>query len=234
MQNRHSIHTRPDGCEIAAWVLMGLALILVLRLHLLTALFAGLLVFALVHMISPVLQRRFFSRRHRMVAVALLASFIIGLVAAAVLGLIAFMRSDAGSLPKLLHKMAEIIEAARGALPPWMVDYLPAGVDELRTSAADWLHDHAGALRLAGAETARTVVHILIGMIIGAMLALHEAVDGIAQKPLANALSVRASRLGDAFRRVVFAQVHIRQSIPCSPRSISRSCCRSSESSCRS
>jgi predicted PurR-regulated permease PerM len=52
-------------------------------------------------------------------------------------------------------------------------------------------------------------VHIIIGMIIGAMLALHEAVDGIAEKPLATSLSVRAARLGDAFKRVVFAQVRI-------------------------
>jgi predicted PurR-regulated permease PerM len=41
------------------------------------------------------------------------------------------------------------------------------------------------------------------------MLALHEAVDDLAQKPLAKALSGRAARLGDAFRRVVFAQVRI-------------------------
>ena len=41
------------------------------------------------------------------------------------------------------------------------------------------------------------------------MLALHEAVDGTAQRPLAYAVSVQAERLGDAFRRVVFAQVRI-------------------------
>ena len=46
-------------------------------------------------------------------------------------------------------------------------------------------------------------------MIIGAMLALREAVDGAAQRPLAHAMSVQAARLGDAFRRVVFAQVRI-------------------------
>ena len=209
MLKPHGTLDRADGCDIAAWVLMGIALVLVLKLHLLTALFAGLLVFELVHMISPVLQRRFFSRRHRMVAVALLATVIVGLITAAVLGIVAFMRSDAGSLPKLLHKMAEIIESARGTLPPWMVDYLPEGVDELRASVTEWLHEHAGELRLAGAETARAIVHILIGMIVGAMLALHEAVDGMAQKPLANALSLRAARLGNAFRRVVFAQVRI-------------------------
>ena len=195
--------------EIASWILIGAALVLVLRLDLLSALLAGLLVFELVHMIAPVLQRRFFGRRPRMVAVALLAAVIIGLITAAVVGVIAFMRSDAGNLPTLLHKMADIIDRARAALPPWVVDYLPDGVDELRDGVSDWLHDHANEVRLVGAETLRVLAHILIGMIVGAMLALREAVDGMAQGPLAYALSVRAARLGDAFRRVVFAQVRI-------------------------
>jgi predicted PurR-regulated permease PerM len=209
MQNTPTQSARPDANHIAAWLMMAVALVLVLKLHLITALLAGLLVFELVHMIAPVVERRLFSRGHRMIAVALLATIIVGVVSAGVIGTIAFMRSDAGSLPALLHKMAEILEKARTALPPWMVDNLPDDVDELRTAVSGWLHEHAGELRLAGAETLRAIAHILIGMIVGAMLALREAVDGRAQRPLANALSSRAARLGDAFRRVVFAQVRI-------------------------
>ncbi len=208
MQETYSPRKRPDAVQITAWVLMAVALVLVLKLRLLGALLSGLLVFELVHMIAPVLQRRFFGRRSRMVAVALLATLIVGLVAAAIVGLLAFLKSE-GSLTGLVHKMAEILETARGVLPPWLVEYLPDTIDDLRTALSEWMHDHAGQVRLAGAETARVLVHVLIGMIIGAMLALHEAVDGVAQKPLANALSVRAARLGDAFRRVVFAQVRI-------------------------
>lgn len=195
--------------EIASWILIAVALLLVLHLHLLVALLSGLLVFELVHMMAPVLQRRFFGRRARMVAVALLATLIIGLITVSLLGIVAFMRSEAGSLPGLLNKMAEIIERARGELPPWLVEYLPEGVDKLRDAMSNWLRDHASEVRLLGAETARALAHILIGMIVGAMLALREAVDGVAQRPLAHALSVRAARLGNAFRRVVFAQVRI-------------------------
>jgi len=201
--------TPPTAIEISAWILMALALGLVLRLHLLSALLAGLLLFELVHMLAPVIQRRVFDRRPRMVAVALLAALIIGVVSGAVIGLIAYMRSDAGSLPGLMRKVVDILESARGALPPWLVEYLPAGADEIRASLTEWLQEHAATVRLAGAETARVLAHVFIGMIVGAMLALHEAVDGTAQRPLAYALSVQAARLGDAFRRVVFAQVRI-------------------------
>src|SRR5690349_21501960 len=95
--------------EVASWVLAGAALVLVLQLHLLTAFFSGLLVFELVHMIAPVLKRHLAGRGSLIVAVGLLASVIIGLIAAAAVGITAFVRSDAGSVSALLTKMAAII-----------------------------------------------------------------------------------------------------------------------------
>ena len=51
--------------------------------------------------------------------------------------------------------------------------------------------------------------HIVIGMAVGAMVALHEALPIKTNRPLARELVERVTRLGDAFRRVVFAQVQI-------------------------
>ena len=213
-QRRTNDHPRVDTPEarradVASCVLAGAALLLVLHLHLLTAFFAGLLVFELVHMIAPVLKRHVAGRGSLIVAVGLLATGIIGVIAAAAVGITAFVRSDAGSVSALLTKMAAIIEGARNILPEWMVASLPDSVDEARDTISQWLRDHAGELRLAGAETGRALVHALIGMIIGAMISLHEAAQPTNQKPLAYALTTRAQLVGDAFRRVVFAQVRI-------------------------
>jgi predicted PurR-regulated permease PerM len=209
MPDTYMPRPRPGAMEITAWVLMAVALVLAVRLHLLASLFAGLLVFELVHIIAPMLQRRLSGRGPQMVAVALLSTLIIGVIAALTVGVIVFMRSETGSFPALLQKMAEIIESAKSALPPWLVHYLPEGSEEVRASVTSWLREHATELRSMGADTLRGTAHMLIGMIIGAMLALREAVDGISQRPLAYAISVQASKLGDAFRRVVFAQVRI-------------------------
>jgi predicted PurR-regulated permease PerM len=51
--------------------------------------------------------------------------------------------------------------------------------------------------------------HLLIGMIIGALVALHDAVPHANLLPLTKALRERAVHLGEAFRRIVFAQVRI-------------------------
>ncbi len=200
---------RASPVEIASWVCMAVALALVLGLRLLSALLAGLLVFDLVHMIAPMLQRRVSRPRARVIAVALLATTIIGLVSAAVVGVIAFIRSDAGSLPGVINKLAEILESARKSLPPWFVAYLPDDIDDVSRDLSTWLKENAAYLRSAGAETMRALVHIIIGMVVGAMLAMREAIEGWSDRPLARALTQRAGKLADAFRRVVFAQVRI-------------------------
>ena len=199
----------PSPSEIASWCLAAAALLLVLWLHLLPALLAGLLVYELVHVLAPLLQRHLFDRRSRLVAVVVLSVLVVALLTAAIFGMVAFFRSDAGSLPALIQKMADIIEGTRNALPPWLVESLPTTADALREKLVHWLREHAPELQLAGREVGRGLVHVLVGMIIGAMVSLREAAPAHASKPLARALIERIERLGDAFRRIVFAQVRI-------------------------
>jgi predicted PurR-regulated permease PerM len=52
-------------------------------------------------------------------------------------------------------------------------------------------------------------VHVIIGMVIGAMVSLHQVREDDDPRPLAQALTERVVRVGEAFRRVVFAQVRI-------------------------
>jgi predicted PurR-regulated permease PerM len=195
--------------EIAAWIIAGALLIAVLPLRLLPALLAGLLVYELVHVISPRLPYVSGSRG-RIVAVSLLSVAIVGLLVLAIVGIIAFMRSDAGSLPGLLQKMADILENARGKLPEWLVANLPPDADAMKNTVSEWLRENSKELRIVGGEIGHALVHMIIGMVIGAMVSLRVALPaGDAAGPLAKALLERASRVGEAFRRIVFAQVRI-------------------------
>jgi predicted PurR-regulated permease PerM len=195
--------------DIAAWLLAGIALVLVLTLHLLPALLAGLLVYELVHMLAPTMQKRLSGERAKVVAVAFLSAVVVGAVTVAVLATLAFFRSDAGSLPALLQRMAEIIDGSRATLPPSLAQHLPDNAEDLKAAIVAWLRAHSGEVQLVGKEAGRTFIHILIGLAIGAMVALHEARPIHDYRPLARALVERAARLGTAFRRIVFAQVRI-------------------------
>src|ERR671930_2338133 len=196
--------------DIAAWLLASGALLLVLPLHLLPALLAGLLVYELVHLLAPRLKVvRIRQEQGKLAAVALLALGVVLLLTLAGVGIIAFFRSEAGSLPTLLQKMADILERWRTVLPAGVVAQLPEDVDALKETAVAWLRAHAGALPHAGAAAGRTVAHVLIGLGVGALVALRDVQPPETLGPFARALQERASRLGEAFRRVVFAQVRI-------------------------
>ena len=191
--------------QIAAWLVTALLLVLVLTLHLLPALLAGLLVYELVRLMAA----RLSGGKARLVAVVVIAVLVILILSLTAIGLVAYFRSDGGSLQALLQKMAEIVDHSRELLPGFVVAYLPDDADAIRSAAVHWLQDHAGEVQLVSAEAGRAAAHSLIGMIIGAMLALHEVSQRAAFKPFAAALAERTARLAEAFRRIVFAQVRI-------------------------
>jgi len=196
--------------EIAAWILAGCSLVLVLQLHLLPALLAGLLVHELVHIMAPRLKvLRIHQTRGKLVAVALLATVVVLGIVLAGIGIVAFARSEAGSLPTLLKKMADILDRWRAVLPATVLESVPDDVDALKNGLVEGLRVHAGEIEKLGAEAGRVVAHIFVGLVIGALVALHEVQPGRSIGPLARALQERAVRISTAFRRVVFAQVRI-------------------------
>ncbi|WP_420224613.1 AI-2E family transporter [Pigmentiphaga litoralis] len=199
----------PQLCLFASWAIMAIGLIGILHLHLLLALLAGLLVYQLVHTLAPLMQRRFSDERARLIAVAFLAAVIIGLLTAAVLAGVAFMRSEAARLPMLYDRLTAIIAQARLQLPGFVVDYLPDNPAEIRATVTDWVTEHTQQLQVAGKEAITAFVHLLIGMVLGAMIALQQTQPGHVRKPLALELGGRAELLSNAFQRVVFAQVRI-------------------------
>ena len=204
------IHRRPSASETASWILAGLALFLVLRLHLLSALLGGLAVYELVHILGrklPFIRGR--REAGKRLAVALLAVFIVAALALVVVGILTFFRSGPGSLPGLLGQMADILETSKAHLPSWLADELPADAEGVKSEGVAWLREHAGELQTFGAEVGRSFLHALIGMVIGALVSLQETGAAASRAPLARALAERARRLGEAFRRIVFAQVRI-------------------------
>ncbi len=197
-------------CEFASYVLAGLALLAVLLAHLIPALLAGLLVHQLVHILAPHIQlQQLRGKRARMVVVALLATLVTATVFGIIMALVLFFSTGEETLTSLLRKMAEILETSRAALPAAMVQHLPDNVNDMQQQLVVWLRENANELKGVGKDAGITTVHILVGIIIGAMISLREASNVSNLRPLARALEERVSRLGDAFTNVVFAQIKI-------------------------
>ncbi len=203
------IRTRPDAYEISAWIIIGLALLLVLKLRLLSALLSGLLVYELVHLAVPLLRIGRLSRtRAKLLVVTLLAALIVSVLALLIWGAVHFLYSEPTGISALLGKMAEIIAGLRFQLPSFLVGFLPEGPDEVQVGLVNWLHTHAREVQTAGKGLGVGLAHILVGMVIGAIISLAKSSDQ-PSRPLVAALGERVMRFRGAFHAVVFAQVRI-------------------------
>jgi predicted PurR-regulated permease PerM len=196
--------------DVVGWALAALVLALTLHLHLLPALLAGLLVFELVRVLTPWLSLRALGRDGpRLLAVTLIASLVVAALVAAAIGLVAFLRNSGESLQILMQRMAQIVEDARTQLPPEWHQHVPKDADTLQRQVVEWLRTHSASLQLAGRDLGRTLVHVLMGMVVGALLSLQRAAKPTERRPLSARISQQADRMSSAFRRVVFAQFWI-------------------------
>lgn len=198
------------GIRTVSYVLSAFALLLVLRLHLLPALFAGLLVYELVHAMTPLLGRRISGARARVVVVTALGVIVVGLLTLLVVALISFFRKELSNSELLWQQqLMPLVENARQQLPGTLTSWLPDSVDELRVMALDLTRKHAMGLQSVGKETARVLVRIIVGLVLGALVALNRERPRHQIGPLAARLGERCQHLAAAFHHIVFAQIKI-------------------------
>ena len=202
----------PDSERVprrAAFLIGLLAPLAAILLHLLPALLCGLVIYTLVRIMAPRLEQSLSTHNSRVAVIALLAFALVAALAGLILGLLAFFRSDAGSISALLQHMADLIESSRSWLPGWIDVYLPDDSSTLKASLAAWLRQHGGELQTVGTHTARSLAYAVLGMIIGALIALRKSEATAARGPLLLDLAAHANNFQHAFHDVVFAQVQI-------------------------
>jgi predicted PurR-regulated permease PerM len=196
--------------RIATYVLAALALWGVLMLHLISALLAGLLVYEVVEALTPLIRRVVPGERARPIAVACVAIVVVGALTLIVVAALGFYRRDIGDPQDLWDsKLLPLVDKAHEQLPAWLTSRLPDTFGDFRERGMGWAHEHAGDLKLMGTTAARVFAHILIGLVLGAIVAISHGSGGRPARLLSFELSTRAMRLADAFHNIIFAQLKI-------------------------
>jgi predicted PurR-regulated permease PerM len=196
--------------RIATYVLAALALWGILMLHLVSALLAGLLVYEVVEALTPLIRRVIPGERARLIAVGFVTIVVVGAIILLVVGALTFYRRDIGDPQELWDtKLLPLLDKAHEQLPAAITSRLPDSFADFREQGMGWAHEHAGDLRLVGTTAARVFAHILIGLVLGAIVAVSHGSGGRPARPLAFELSTRVMRLADAFHNIIFAQLKI-------------------------
>jgi predicted PurR-regulated permease PerM len=196
-----------SGPVIASYLLAALVIPLALHFHLLPAVFAGLAVHVLTVKLARRLPANWSGWAHGIALAAIAILVIVGLTGIG-FGLWSLLHGN-GGISALLASVAQILEKLRQALPASVADSLPETMDDLRESLADMLREHGQKISAVGIAGVKTFVHVILGMVVGGMTALHKFLDVENWPPLTAALHARTRALANAFDKVVFAQVKI-------------------------
>ncbi len=185
----------------------ALALLLVLYLHLLPALFSGVGGFVLYRSLRTRV-RAHMENRGAWITYLLVAIVLATLGFALFEGFELLLSASTGGLAKLLRLLADTLDQIRTTAPGWMVAGLPDSAAALQESVSGWLRSHAQQVQQWGRDTLRVLAYLLIGTTIGVLAgAASPRAQTIA--PFTRLAQNRLLQLALAFRDIVAAQLRI-------------------------
>lgn len=194
----------------SSFALSLVSLAAILWLGLLPALLGGLLVYELVIFgarrlekaggISPSLARA--------ILLILVTAIILSGCTLSVNILASRFTDGPESLVELLQRMADVVARGRTYLPMSLQEYLPENISEWQEVGSGWLRENARHISILGRDVGEFLIHLIIGMVIGGMVALNAGYHE-AGGPLSRSLCDRVSVFANAFRRIVFSQIRI-------------------------
>jgi predicted PurR-regulated permease PerM len=202
-----------DKLKVGSIAFVLLLIMASLTLHLVPAVFCGMLVYLLTRLLGSKLTRLIsptYASEHqsRMLAAVLVVVTLISLLVL----FTSFASKTLGSeenVAGFAAKLGDVLSDLREKLPATLVTYMPESLLELKSTLVVLLKKHGRELSTLGKNSLHTFAHILIGLAIGILLSMQRFVPLIMSRPLALQLRSRFILLSQAFQNVVFAQLKI-------------------------
>ena len=190
-----------------SYLLAATAVLLALRFYLLPAAFAGLAVYVLTLKLARHLPKNMNRVAHK-VALGVVVTCVITCLISIGAAIWSFIGSSNG-IAALLTTVVDTLGSLRHRLPDSIAAVLPTTIEDLREQLVALLGDHVQKISVVGMESFKIFAHILLGMVVGGMAAVHHFLEHDMAPPLIGALRSRLRNLTTAFDKVVFAQVKI-------------------------
>jgi len=192
---------------IGSYLLAITAVLLILLFHLVPAVLAGLAVYVLTLKLARHLPRNL-NRFARQVALGVVVVCVITCLTSASAAIWSFIGSSHG-IAALLATIVDTLGSLRSTLPEPVAELLPTTIEGLRQQLVEMFGDHVQKISVVGIESIKVFAHILLGMVVGGMAAVHHFKEHDKAPPFISALRSRLRTLATAFDKVVFAQVKI-------------------------
>lgn len=200
--------------EVAAYVIIGAALLFVLTQHLTSALIVGLTLYLILDRVSERFQGRMSRGVVRPLALLVVTTSAVLLLTAGVTLLVMMLRRGAGNVPAMMEQMADILGSVRlwlGGVGRQFIPEVMTDAEEFKVIAQSWLKTHAQTLRAGSVWLGVGLVHMIMGGLVAVLVFFRHVTNQDAENrgPLARHLVEKVDRLAHAFGRIAIAQVKI-------------------------
>lgn len=195
-----------DRRFFAFWLVSVLAAACV-SFGLMVPLLALMLAYTVMTSIGNGMAQRIGKGQGRALGVLAIVSVAILLFAMVIMGVHALW-SNAGDLQQLLLQLGGIVETAKTRLPPQVAENIPQQ-QELFGVVGKLLREHAATLGALGLVTFKQLGYMLIGLLIGVLMALDESCGSFVGQRLSADMFLQCGEFRSAFSRIALAQVKI-------------------------
>jgi predicted PurR-regulated permease PerM len=198
----------PEELRLRAVLIAAAVLIGVLWLHLLPALFAGLAGFVLYRRVRDFTGPAH-GAWHKRALRWLIVFMVVAVMTVALLAATELL-FKAGGLERLMQLVADTLDQIRATAPSWIGERLPESAESMQNAASGWLREHVGEVQHWGSSALKILVHIVLGLAIGLMIASARRPTGAPpRRPLILLAQERMVQLAEAFGDVFAAQLRI-------------------------
>jgi predicted PurR-regulated permease PerM len=192
---------------LTSYLLAISAVFLTLHFHLLPAVFAGLAVYVLTLKLARHLPINMNRIAHQL-SLGVVVVCVIAALASACASIWSFI-SSSHAIAALFSTVIDTLGSLHKMLPASVVEMLPTTVEGLHQQLTEIVGEHVQKISVVGIEGIKVFAHVLLGMVVGGMAAVHHFKEQDKAPPFIGALRSRLRILTSAFDKVVFAQVKI-------------------------
>lgn len=194
---------------ISSYVIIFLCIVSMIPLGLFSCFFSGFLTYEIIVSFSVYLERFVGIYRARWLAAAMLAIIFTVIIAMSIVSCTHFFIEDMNKI-NISAEIHRIFSDLKKRLPDFLPTFLPNTVEELKDQMFSWIELNLILIRNMGHTFLHGCVTLLLGLIIGVVVACSECTHISANNTyFVNQLLERIYNLSQAFRHIVFAQIKI-------------------------
>ena len=210
LNNMKSLDIQNKKLIYISYILMFIALICVFYYHLIPMVISGIIFFAITKSLYNSLSKKTstkFSKTITLLVVILIIASIFAILSVSI-----YYAIQLGKLSRLEMEVIKILEELRTYLPSWLLSYIPRNLLELKNHLLNIAKESGSEIFLATSVSAKVLLNIIIGMILGAVISfsfIQVDIDTLNWTEFSRQLFNRISIFFKVVTEVLFAQVKI-------------------------